>query len=258
MASTMGTCVGTLQPCPQQAAPNLVPLTTTRLRAIAAAQNIGAGQSGITLSRTIGLAFQAWVLFMLPQTENTMLYMSQARQKANMATGGLPGSVIPDYVADLGLFVTDGGKVASPFQNSMFGEVKAVTGTLTSNSNRYQILGLIDVTSQSPAGKSTDPNHMPPALVFTTTGNTTLGPDIAAKGTQYGVAIWQQFVLEDATIQNDPNPDLYLDETVCLNPMIYGLPMVQPVPRSGAHSKLTAPTVQLTPIPGDPDPPEVD
>jgi hypothetical protein len=95
---------------------------------------------------------------------------------------------------------------------------------------------------------------MPPALVFTTTGNTTLGPDVPSTGTQTGVGIWQQLVYED---QNDPNPELYLWDTDCLNPMVYGVPMSK-LPRSGAHSKLTAPMVQLTPIPGDPDPPEVD
>jgi hypothetical protein len=255
-ASIMGTCVGT-PVCPQPQTPNLVPLTTTRLRQIAIQNNINncANQTGITQSRTIGLAFETWVLFMRPQMKNTDLYMSQARKLAN--NGGLPASVIPDYVTDLALFVS-GSKVLSPFPKSMFGEVKAVTGTLTSSSNRSQILGLIDVTSQSPAGTSPIPNHMPPALVFTTTGNTTLGSDVSTNGTQYGVGIWQQLVYVDATNPNDPNPDLYLWDTVCLNPMIYGVSSAQPLTRSGAHSKLTAPTMQLTPIPGDPDPPEVD
>jgi hypothetical protein len=76
-------------------------------------------------------------------------------------------------------------------------------------------------------------------------------------GTQSNVAVWQQLVYVDASNPNDPNPDLYLWDTVCLNPMIYGVP-VQQVQHTGAHSKLTAPTVQLTPIPGDPDPPEVE
>jgi hypothetical protein len=42
------------------------------------------GQTGITASRTIGLAFQTWVLFMLPQMENKMLYPSgwKARSEA--------------------------------------------------------------------------------------------------------------------------------------------------------------------------------
>jgi hypothetical protein len=49
----MGVCQGT-PPCPTKP-PALMPLTTTQLRAIAAANNIGAGQTGITQSRTIGL-----------------------------------------------------------------------------------------------------------------------------------------------------------------------------------------------------------
>jgi hypothetical protein len=237
-----GVCTGTLAPCPQTQ-PNLIPLTTDRLKFIANANGIGMGLSGVQFNRAVGIAFETWVLYMLPQTKNKTLYMSPARMNAN---NGLPAGVIPDYVTTMTLI--QGPEVVT------LGEVKAVTGTLTSKSNYSQVLGLIDVTSMlSPVGTST----VPPALVFTTTGNTTLGSDVPSTGTQYTVAIWQQLVYEDATIPNDPNPDLYLWDTVCLNPMVYGVTTVQSVKRSGAHSKLTAPTVQLTPIPGDPDPPEV-
>jgi hypothetical protein len=72
------------------------------------------------------------------------------------------------------------------------------------------------------------------------------------------VAIWQQLVYELPTMPNDPNPDLYLGDTTCLNPVVYGMTTVPVKPDFKTHGKLDAPTVQLTPIPGDPDPAEVD
>ncbi len=254
MASTMGTCQGTLQ-C-VSAGPALVPLTTTRLRAIAAAQGIGTGQSGITLNRTIGLAFENWVLTMLGQIpRNTMSFFSSQRQAQN--PGGLPASVIPEFVSPLALFFW-GGQAPSVFPQSEFWEVKAVTGTLTPVSNRYQILGLIDVASKSPAAMSTLPKHPPPTVVFTITGNTVLSLDVLTTATQANVAIWVQVVFEDATIMNDPNPDLYIGPMVAANPNVYPSGTPVPSPASGAHSKLTAPTTPPMVVPGDPDPPEVD
>ena len=259
-ASVMGTCQGTLQQCatsmpPTSTGPNLVPLTTTRLRAIAAAQNIGVGQTGIQLNRAIGIVFETWVLTMLNQIPRwTTLIPSPQRQAAN---SGLPASVIPEYVSDLYL-VSWGAMVPVVYTQSQFWEVKAVTGTLTLATSRYQILGLIDVASLSSAGMSTVPKHPPPAVVFTTTGNTPIGTDVLAKATQQVVALWQQVVFEDATIPNDPNPDLYIGPLVPVNPDVYGTAIPQPSLPSGAHSKLTSPTVQLMPVPGDPDPPEVD
>ncbi len=130
-----GTCQGTTQ-CPQ-AQPTLVPLTTTRLRVIAAANGIGAGQTGITQSRTIGLAFQTWVLFMLPQTENKMPYPSQARKKAN--NNGLPASVIPDHVAALQLFVSGGPFVAKLSASGACFWSKAFDGALEGGGARVAV-----------------------------------------------------------------------------------------------------------------------
>jgi hypothetical protein len=236
-------------------APKLIPLTTMRLRAIAAAQNIGAGQTGITLSRTIGLTFENWVLTTLGQIpRNTMSFLSPRRQKQN---GGLPASVIPEYVSPLALFFW-GGPAPAVLPQSEFWEVKAVTGTLTPASNRYQILGLIDVASRSPAGVSTLQSHPPPTVLFTITGNTVLNQDVLTTATQSQVAIWVQVVFEDATIPNDPNPDLYIGQLVAMNPNVYGTRVPLPSPPSGAHSKLTSPTTPPMAVPGDPDPPEVD
>jgi hypothetical protein len=108
-------------------APKLVPLTTMRLRAIAAAQNVGTGQTGITLSRTIGITFENWVLTMNKQIpRNTRSFLSPQRQNN---TGGLPASVIPEYVSSLSLF-SSGYPSPMVLPQSELWEVKAVTGTV--------------------------------------------------------------------------------------------------------------------------------
>ena len=236
--------------------PMVVALTTTRLRAIAAAQGIGAGQTGIQLNRTIGLAFENWVLFMrnqLQQRWTTPIPSPRRKQK----TGGLPASVIPEFVSDLNL-VYWGSMTPVPFPESEFWEVKAVTGALTLSTSKYQILGLIDVASMSPAGLSTVAKHPPPVVRFTITGNTSVSQGVLAEATQDGVAIWAEVVFEAAITPNDPDPDLYIGQLVPMNPDVYGTAVPVPSQPSGAHSKLMSPTTPPVAVPGDPDPPEVD
>jgi hypothetical protein len=257
-------CPGTTPPTPAWSPPplppvaNLIPLTTTRLRAIAAAQGVGAGLTGIQLNRAYGLVFENWVLTMLGQKpRNTMSFLSPERQTKNASNGGLPASVIPEYVSDLALFFW-GGLSPSVLPDSELWEVKAVTGTLTLASSRWQILGLIDVASRSPAGMSTKGKHPPPTVVFTITGNTLLSDNVLTEATLSDVAIWVQVVFEDATTPDDPDPDLYIGQLEPANPEVYGSGVPIPSPASGAHSKLLSPTTPPMQVPGDPDPPEVD
>jgi hypothetical protein len=172
------------------------------------------------------------------------------------AARGLPASVIPEFVAPLKLWVS--GEGTTTFPNSMFYEVKAVTGALTLSTSQYQILGLIDVASRSPAGVSTIAKHPPPALIFTTTGNTTISPSVVQRATQVGVAIWQQIVCYDAnTPQN--NPDLYIELAQAMNENdVYPTALALPNLITGLPSTLTSPRTPPMPVPGDPDPPEVD
>jgi hypothetical protein len=239
--------------------PDLRPLTTTMLRTIAAANGIGAGETGITQSRTIGLAFENWVLTSMGQIpRNTTSFMSPERKAQNAGNGGLPASVIPEFVGGLGLWWSDYGLVGFP--ESMFFEVKAVTGVMTQSTNRYQLVGLIDVAAMSPAGSSTMPSHPPPAVVFTTTANTGVGADVLAYATQRGVAIWQEIVEYDAASANPQNPDLYIELALPLNLNVYGTASVAPMPPLWPHSPLTSPTTPASKliVPGDPDPVEVD
>jgi hypothetical protein len=244
--------------CMSPMMPVLQGLTTTKLRAIAAFLGIGAGQTGVQQSRSIGIAFEDWVLVTLGQKANrwTTLIPSPARQNKNMANGGLPGSVIPEYVSALTLFSTSTGM--SVFPLSEFWEVKAVTGALLLSSSRWQILGFLDVARMSAAGQSTDPKHPPPVVVFTTTSNTTIDPTVLTQATQWGVAVWQELVFYDATDPNDQNPDLWLGPLGPLNQDVYP-PGGVPVPSvlKWTPSKLNSPTTPPIVVPNDPDPPEV-
>jgi hypothetical protein len=237
--------------------PNLRLFTTTRLRQVAAANNIGVGLTGIQQSREIGLWFQTWVLYTINLPENMELILSPRRQAANMKNGGLPASVIPDPVQPLYLTGAEDAMGAVTFPESQFLEVKAVTGNMTLSTSRYQILGLVDVASRSSAGTSTVPMHPPPQLIFLTTGNTTIGDDVKAQATALGVALWQAPVFEDLNT-NPNNPMLYLNAFEPLNAQVYApaVPVVSQV--AWPVSPLTAPPTQLTVVPGDPDPPEVD
>jgi hypothetical protein len=234
-----------------------VPLTTTRLRAICTAQGIGAGLTGIQFSQKCGLQFQDWVQWMLQVKQNKMPIGSPAR--ASNFVGGLPGSVIPDYVTDLKVAI-QGSMTAFTLPESFFGEVKAVAGYLPPSYSRYQILGLVDVARRSAAGSSTLPNHPPPELVFTTTGNTKMSALTLGQANAWGVAIWWQIVYEDPAMPDDPNPDLCIDRALPQNQAVYPPGVTVGTYRvNSTCTKLTsAPPNWATLIPGDPDPPMVD
>jgi hypothetical protein len=258
-ASTMGVCQGTPQ-C-AQAQPNWQPLPTSMLRQIAIQSKVDGcdTQSGITQSRTIGLAFERWVLTTLGVVpsppgpgKNTTSFMSP-RRKSN--TGGLPASVIPEFVGN-----------QTMFPQSVLYEVKAVTGALTPGTSNWQILGLLDVANTQitkPAGP-----HPAPAVFFITTGNTTVSSGVVAQATMpaqgtmpmWSVAVWQQQVLYDAN--GGSNPNLTLGPPTCLTTTLCAPPAAVPsIPNPGPPvSPLTSPTTPPSTllVPGDPDPPEVD
>jgi RHS repeat-associated protein len=174
-----------------------VPLTTFRLRAIARAQGIGAGLTGILFNRAVGRAFQEFANTSLGLTENFTPYPSPARA----AYGGAP-TVIPDAVRNItkiDVTLTWYGAqriTTTTYPNSSFFEVKAVNGTLNLSSSGQQIRGLIDVAARSPAGAATGPDRVLPTITFITTANTIIGPDVLAEATRRGVAVWQVVAYE--------------------------------------------------------------
>jgi hypothetical protein len=177
--------------------------------------------------------------------------------------------VIPEYVEDQIKFT-----LSAPlnlnwayFPNSVFFEVKAVNGTLTPGTSKWQILGLLDVATSFPTVPSTA--HAPPAVIFTTTSNTSVSttgttsvPGVVAQADAWGVGVWQEMVYYDSTSATPDNPLLHLGDAVCLNPNLYptlsltwlypGLPW--------QDNPLTWPTDQernSVDVPGDPDSPAV-
>jgi hypothetical protein len=174
-----------------------------------------------------------------------MLFMSKERQNN---TGGLPASVIPELVGDQPMF-----------PQSIFYEVKAVTGNLTLGTSNWQILGLLDVANTFPTMDAGP--HPPPVVYFITTSNTIVSPAVMAQGTapMWNVAVWQQSVLYDAN--GGSNPNLTLGAANCLSPPSLCMASALTLPHPGPPvSTLTAPTTPSSAliVPGDPDPAEVD
>lgn len=230
------------------AASSQVPLTTLRLRAVAVAQGIGTGLTGIAFNRAVGLAFEHWILSSLATPRNTRAFISPARAAA---TGGLPASVIPE--AALPIVWVKWGFVPTTFPDSLLCEVKAVRGAITLSHSRHQLRGLVDVASRSPAALASNPHR--PIVAFITTGDTVIGADVLAEATRQGVAVWQAVVLEDSAAMN---PSLSIGPFVPLNPSVYP-PGSLVLPRTKAHvpGTLTSPLVPPVLVPLDPDPTEV-
>ena len=264
-----GVCQGTLQPCPQAPPqPNWQGLTTTMLRQIANANNINgcATQTGITQSQNIGLTFEKWVLTAIgaipdppkPGRNNT-LFLSTERQQKNTLNGhgGLPASVIPEFIGNQTYTVAG---VSATFDESIFFEVKAVTGALTPGTSNWQIIGLLDAVNTQitkPAGP-----HPPPVVYFITTSNTTVSTGVITQATMWNVAVWQQPVLYDAN--GGSNPNLTLGTATCLNApsapalcMASALALAHPGPQVSTLTAPTTPSSSLI-VPGDPDPAEID
>jgi len=242
--------------------PNWVGLNTTTLRQIAIQNNINgcANQTGITQSRTIGVAFETWVLKTygwLPRW--TMPITSPERVAKNMnKPGGLPKSVIPEQVLDQ-TALTFGSLTWVDSPASIFFEVKAVTNPLTLGTSQWQLLGLLDGVSTWPTVPAGP--HAPPAVFFTTTSNTIVTQPMVDQGTTWKVAVWQAKVFYDANSANPTNPNLSVQKAVCLNPAVY--PPVNYViwPNPGAQNPLTWATDQEQDLVGavpDPDSPAVD
>jgi hypothetical protein len=233
---------------PNQLALNHVPLTTLRLRAIASAQGIGVGLTGIAFNRAVGLAFEHWILYSLEIPRNTRSFLSSARAAA---TGGLPASLIPEAVRPI--VWVQWGFVPTTFPDSLFCEVKAVRGVMTLSHSRHQLRGLIDVAARSPVAMASSPHR--PIVAFVTTGDTTIGTDVIAEATRQGVAIWRACVLEDLTATN---PSLSIGSFTPLNPSVYP-PGTLVLPRLKLHrtGPLTSPLSSPVIVPMDPDPTEV-
>jgi RHS repeat-associated protein len=240
------------------------PLTTSRLRAIAQAQGIGTGLTGIQLNRAVGRAFQDWALRAFPAVptlqENFRLFRSPAREVATQGRKDGPIlNVMPDAVR-AATTVVWGTLLGIPRPertvtqpDSVFVEVKAVNGAITLSHSSHQITGLIDVAANSPAGRAGGPDQPTPAIIFITTGDTTISPTVLAEATRRGVAVWQTVAFE-LPGSTTAKPSLGLGPVVPLNVTVYGPTVPQPLPPGPT-------TIPLVPVgtmnPANPDPTEV-
>lgn len=251
------------------------PLDTALLRQIATAQGIGAGQKDITFNRTVGRAFQnaALASFGLasvghPYPENTRRFISNARAAARGMTAGT-SYVVPDAVGGI-VYRTVEGEVIGDFEDSAFIEVKAVNaptpwwgfgwrGGLDLSYSKFQIKGLVDVSSGSAAGKS---SVGPAWLIFITTSDTGINNDVTSAATAGNVAVWQS----KAFAVQDPKTGAWsigLSTPTLLNPSVYVKYELNPEVKLLVTPPFLGPTplVPLTTAPArsgnDPDPTEL-
>ena len=230
-----------------------VPLTTVRLRAIAASQGIGAGLSGVQLNRAVGRAFQDFAVQSFGLHENFVNIPSPDRAAH---TGGSPAAVRPDAVRGVRKveFIWRIIPWSTVYPLSEFYEVKAVRGVLNLSSSNHQIRGLIDVAARSPAGMATGPDRVYPVLTFITTIDTVIGPDVIAEATKRGVLLTQSIAYE---IPGGPTGvRIGFTPPVPLNPGLIGAGTVAVPPLPGLFRPF-GPGGGLPADPLDPDPAEV-
>lgn len=185
---------------------NLSPLTTFKLRDLARQQGICTQTVAVLFNQCVGLAFQATVVNLMGLRRNTIPFWSYERL---LKTNRIVATVIPDAT----LPGYDEAKRLFPLTGYV--EVKAVNGVLTLGSSRWQITGLIDITSEVPSQTSYPP---PSQLVFVTTANTGIGTDVKNQATASKIALYQIFAYTDGSkiclINSNPLNNLALKVSV--------------------------------------------
>jgi len=223
--------------------PQIPLLSTTELR-----RRLGNPKAlkGIRYNRAVGIAFQEAVLANLPgyrsARPNTRPFPSNER-KLNV---GIP-SVIPDGV----LGAVQGtnqvwAPIVSTHPDSTFIEVKAVNAILNPGYGRWQLGGMIDALSKSPAASDTGPGRAFPSLHLIITLDAALTSELVDYATQRQVLVWASWVeiLQGVLFGGD----LRITPPVCLN-------CVQVLPeRAAPGTHFLAPTFDLPALgAGEPD-----
>ncbi|UQA60750.1 hypothetical protein [Polyangium aurulentum] len=151
---------------------------------------------GIAYNRAVGLHWQKVILPNLPWyrslLSNGKPFTSDARYEQ---TKRRITTVIPDGVTG----ACEGMPSPLPpftftHHESTFVEVKALNGVLNLAYGRYQILGMLDALSKSPAASSTGPRRAYPSLYLIITEDTALGSDIEWRGRDLNVLVWVSWV----------------------------------------------------------------
>lgn len=210
--------------------PPQVPLNTERLLKMAESQGLTKGNAprSIESNRVVGRMFQERVLRNLMLPENHRYFRTDQRERRaspNIYTKQIPKWVVPDAVADAA------GGVRNPYTqvprariDSTFIEVKAVNGPINLSHSNWQILGMIDYLSKSPASGSKGPNRPFPTLYFVTTSDTYIDSDVIDEATAKDVVIWQSITY---TVRNN----IVIGTPFIVNPQVFtknGIPGVAP------------------------------
>jgi RHS repeat-associated protein len=163
-------------------------IDTTKLRELAAAANIKGRNTNIT-NQKVGEAFESLAVRLDPVAlRNSANINSEVR---GGITGGERRAVRPDGIGNAeGVYILRGKTpIPSVVPNGYLLEAKATHGTLFLSSNDYQIEGLIDVAAQTKAGLG--PARIP-HIVFYTTADTVIAPEIAQKAAAAGITVGQR------------------------------------------------------------------
>lgn len=240
------------------------PLTNDRLREIARARGFGSPSAPL-FNGNVGRAFQRWALAAFPGRpllENTRNVPSGYRRAATrLRQGGPVLAVRPDAMGGAVTVVWE-QLLDVPLPRTEFLpdcvliEIKAVRGPLTMFHSSHQIGGLIDAAASATMARVGGVERPTPAVVFITTLDTSVAPDVLEEANQRGVAIWQGLafeLLESTTAE----PKLGIGQVVPLNWEIYSPSFPQPLAPGPTDVPFPLRGVQPPPVPFDPDPPEV-
>jgi len=101
--------------------------------------------------------------------------------------------------------------VISTHPESTFVEVKAVKGVVNLEYAQYQILGMLDALSKSPAAFSTGPDRAYPSLYFVVCGDTTIGTDIGDVAASRNILVWV------SSVRDHGGGELQVSRPWCMN-----------------------------------------
>jgi hypothetical protein len=234
------------------------PYSTYFLRSHGRNRGWDQGVSPITFSRRCGKAFENSALEFFKLPANCFPEATPDRGDRNTSNGGLPNKVVPDaHTAAIYVKEETGGLQPTyiPLGGYICTEVKAVDGPIRLSSNRWQVLGELEVLSQAKAELNNPlvPSNVRPVLFFITTSNTIIDQSIIDEANSRGIMVWQS----KATY--DPANCCKLSFTVPVMLNFTALPGVDIAPLSylGIAGIFSDPQVLLEPTPEcDQDDPE--
>lgn len=225
-----------------------LPVNTEDLRTFGRMMQWDVGVSAVQFNRRVGKAFEATALKFYDLPPHCQPLDAPKRGERNTANGGLPSRVIPDALT-AAIYYKDEGRYLPPTIQYLGGhiltEVKAYNGTLELSTNRWQILGELEVLTRN-AGTTNPPSNKRPLLFFVTTSNTVIGQSIIDEAASRGIMVWQAKAVYDPVLSS-----LSFSVPVMLN--FTPNPGVDKAPRSYLGTQYIAGPVPIQDPPSDCD-----